>query len=79
MHNFRFFNPLDYITKQLKKVSAKRSKTDVDYEKLARIEHRGGTYSDSELSPYLSGQNSERCLLDAARIEPRRATGRSGY
>lgn len=68
MHNARLSNPLDDIAKAMKRVTAKRIKTDEDHEELARLEHMGGLYLDSDLGPYVPGQNFERCLVDAARI-----------
>lgn len=68
MHNARLSNPLDEVAKAMKRVSAKRVKTEDDHEELARLEHLGGLYFDADLGPYLPGQNFERCLVDAARI-----------
>jgi len=68
MHNSRLANPLDEVAKLMKRITAKRKKTEDDYEELARLEHWGGLYFDADLGPYIPGQNFERCLLDAARI-----------
>jgi hypothetical protein len=68
MHNARLSNPLDEIAKSMKRITAKRTKTDEDHEELARLEHMGSLYFDSEVGPYIPGQNFERCLVDAARI-----------
>lgn len=68
MHNARLSNPLDEIAKAMKRVTSKRVKTDEDHEELARLEHSGSLYLDSEVGPHIPGQNFERCLVDAARI-----------
>lgn len=68
MHNARLANPLDEVAKLMKRTTAKRTKTEEDYEELARLEHWGGLYFDEQLGPFLPGQNFERCLVDAARI-----------
>lgn len=68
MHNARLSNPLDDVAKSMKRITAKRIKTDEDHEELARLEHMGGLYFDPEIGPYMPGQNFERCLVDAARI-----------
>jgi len=68
MHNARLANPLDPIAKAMKAVSSKRTKTDDDYEELARLEHLGSLYCDNEIGPYLPGQNFERCLVDAGKV-----------
>ena len=66
MHNARLANPLDPATKALKKVTAKRSKTDDDHLEVARLEFLGGLYID-EVGPYLPGENIWRCLHDAGK------------
>lgn len=68
MHNSRLANPLDPIVKEIGKLTKKRTKTDEDREEVARLEHAGSLYIDSDIGPYLPGQNVERALLDAARI-----------
>lgn len=68
MHNARLSNPLDDIAKAMKRISAKRTKTEDDYEEMARLEHAGGLYLDADAGPFIPGQNFERCLVDAARI-----------
>lgn len=68
MHNSRLANPLDPATKALKKVTAKRTKTDDDHEEIARLEHAGSLYLDPDVGPYVPGQNVARCLVDAARV-----------
>lgn len=68
MHSARLSNPLDPVAKAMKKVSSKRTKTDEDYEELARLEHAGGLYHDPDVGPYIPGENIQRCLMDAAKV-----------
>lgn len=68
MHNAQLSDPLATITKQLKKVSGKRIKTEADHEEMARIEFEGGLYFDEETGPYIPGANIHACLLKAARM-----------
>lgn len=68
MHNARLANPLDLAAKAMKAVSSKRTKTDDDYEELARLEHLGSLYCDPDIGPFIPGQNIERCLVDAAKV-----------
>lgn len=68
MHNSRLADPLNPITKALKKVTSKRQKTDDDHEDIARLEHAGSLYHDEKFGPYIPGQNVERCLVDGARL-----------
>jgi len=42
--NRRLANPLDPITKEIKRISGKRGKTDADMELLSRLEWLGGLY-----------------------------------
>lgn len=68
MHNSRLSNPLDPATKALKKVTAKRNKTDEDHEAIARLEFAGGLYLDPDVGPYIPGENIARCLVDGAKL-----------
>ena len=67
-HNIRLANPLDPIAKAMKVISAKRKKTEDDYLQLARLEFEGGLYLDSEVGPYVPGENVEKCIVEGARI-----------
>jgi hypothetical protein len=71
MHNSRLANPLDPMTKALKKVTGKRTKTDDDHAEVARLEHAGSLYFDNEIGPYLPSDNIWRGLLDAAKKSKR--------
>lgn len=71
MHNSRLSDPLDPVAKALKRISGKRQKTDEDYLEMARIEHAGGLYHDTELGPYIPGENLTACLVKAARLSSR--------
>lgn len=67
MHNARLSDPLDDISKKIKKISGKTKKTEDDYLEMSRLEHMGGLYLDSEFGPYIPGQNFERMLVDGAK------------
>jgi hypothetical protein len=67
MHNSRLANPLDPATKALKRVVGKRTKTDDDHEEVARLEHAGSLYRDSDVGPYLPSDNVWRSLYDGAK------------
>lgn len=68
MHNPRLANPLDEVAKSIKRISAKRNKTEADHEEMARLEHIGGLYFDPEVGPFLPGHMFEASLTKAARI-----------
>jgi len=67
MHNARLSNPLDPATKALKRYTSKRTKTDEDHENVARLEHAGSLYIDSDVGPYVPGDNVFRSLWDGAK------------
>lgn len=68
MHNAQLADPLNPVSKEIKKITGKRKKTDDDYEEIARLEHAGGLYVDPDIGPYIPGQNVERALVDAAKL-----------
>lgn len=68
MHNPRLADPLDPITRAMKKINKKGvNKTDEDHENLAWLEFGGGLYIDDKLGPYIPGQNIMKCIVDGAR------------
>lgn len=67
MHNSRLANPLDPASKAMKKFTSKRTKTDEDHEEIARLEHIGSLYFDTDAGPYVPADNIWRCLFDAAK------------
>lgn len=66
MHSARLSDPLDPAAQAVAKVSGKRRKTEDDLRELARLEHAGSLYLDSDLGPYVPGSNVEACLFRAA-------------
>lgn len=71
MHSSRLSNPLDPAAKALKRVSAKRTKTDEDHLEMARLEHAGGLYHDASFGPFIPGENIARALVDGAKLTKR--------
>jgi hypothetical protein len=67
MHNARLSDPIDPVTREAKKISAKQRKTDEDHLELARLEHAGGLYLDEDAGPYIPSDNIWRSLYDAAK------------
>lgn len=68
MHSDRLANPLDSLSKELKKISSKRKKTDEDHEDMARIEWHGALYFDKDLGPYIPGEVIDATLRESAKI-----------
>ena len=68
MHSDRMVNPLDPIVRAMKPISAKRKKTDADYEALAELEFRGSIYHDDITGPFIPGENIEKAIVEGGRI-----------
>lgn len=67
MHNGRTADPIDPFAQRLKKVSAKRAKTEDDYILMAQIEQEAGLYWSDEMGVYMPVDNLLRMFLDAAK------------
>ena len=68
MHCPRSVNTLDEGTRELKKYTGKRKKTDEDVAIIARLEWNLGLYWDEVNGPYIPGVNVEIMLRDAGKL-----------
>jgi len=68
MHNCQLADPTNKFTKELKKVSGKRKKTDEDHETMSEIEFMGGLYTDGK-NYLIPSDNIEGTLIESARKE----------
>ena len=68
MHSSRLSDPLDPATKELKKLSSKRTKTDDDHAAVSEAEFRGSLYHDIHVGPYIPGENVMASLVSAAKL-----------
>jgi hypothetical protein len=66
MHNGQTADPLGKYAKMLKEISAKRNKTEADYEEMARIEFVAGLYMDSN-GPVIPARLLEAVIIAGAR------------
>jgi hypothetical protein len=66
-HNIRLANPLDKITKAMKKISAKRKKTDDDHVELARLEFMGGVYYEESTGVFVPSSTWHSALVEASK------------
>lgn len=66
MHNGQTADPLNDFSKQMKRISGKRSKTEEDYLELARVEWFAGLYLKDKM-PCIPGFVIEAALTEAAR------------
>ena len=67
-HNGRLIDPLDPISKLIKEVSAKRTKTDADHEEMARLEFLGSLYHQPEVGPFIPAVNLHKSIVEGARL-----------
>lgn len=67
MHSSRLANPMNETAKAMKKISAKRKKTDDDFAELAKLEWHGSAYADSEGYPCLTNDQLDGVLQAGAR------------
>lgn len=68
-HNARHLaDPDSGISKEMKKLTAKRSKTEEDRLELAHLEWLGGLYRDDQLGVVLPAANMRACLIQSARL-----------
>lgn len=60
-------NPLHPMSKEIRKITALRKKTDDDIEQLLKLKYLACGYWDKVLGPYIPGQNLDRAYFDAAK------------
>lgn len=66
VHNGQTANPTNKWAKAMKAVSGKRSKTDADYEELARLEFLAGMYMGPN-GPIIPATNIDAMVINAAK------------
>lgn len=67
MHNNQTCNPLNPFAKKIKALTAKRKKTDEDFEAIAKLEWEAGMYYSDSIGPFVPSINIEAMLRDAAK------------
>ena len=67
MHSCKCVNPLNPISKELKKYTSKKNKTDEDLIKISDLEWQSGAYWDNEIGLYIPGENVEATLRNGAK------------
>ncbi|WP_027930745.1 hypothetical protein [Amycolatopsis thermoflava] len=69
MHNVRLADDQDPYVREIKKLTAKKTKkTEEDKLEIDRLSFAGGLYYDEELGPYLPAENIFRCLMEAGSL-----------
>jgi hypothetical protein len=77
MHNVQLANPMNHWTKELKKLTSNRKKTDETNEEVSRIEFMGGLYW-KDPNFIIPGGNIESALVEAAKKSKLGKTFKSG-
>jgi hypothetical protein len=69
MHNIRLADDQDPYVREIKKLTAKKTKkTDDDKMEIDRLSFAGGLYWDADLGPYMPAENIFRCLMEAGSL-----------
>lgn len=72
MHSARLVDPLDPIVREMKKISAKKTKkTDDDIARLAELEYMGGLWTADGQRPAVPTMALEACFREGARATRR--------
>jgi hypothetical protein len=67
MHNGQLSDPLNQFTREIKKISGKRAKTESDHEELARLEFLGSLYVNENQEPVIPQTALRKMIIEAAR------------
>jgi len=67
VHNIALADPLNPIVKEIKKISAKKKKTDDDHQAMARLEFQGGLYMDENDVIVMPAECLEGCLVSGSK------------
>lgn len=68
MHSDVLADPLNPLTKEMKRFSSKRTKTDEDHEKMASLEFAASIYRDQDGEIVVPAANVKKCLIEGARV-----------
>ncbi len=69
LHSSIGSDPLNQLTKNHKKLTSKRKKTDEDHEQIAKSEWTMALYYDEKIGPYLPGVNIEASIIAGAKLK----------
>ena len=77
MHNGQLANPLNSFSQDLKRISGKRTKTEADFERMAKIEFLGGLYLFNG-EPCIPGEVIEATFIEASKKRKRGQQAKAG-
>lgn len=67
MHSCDGVNPLHPITREMKKYTSKRAKTEEDLATISDLEWESGLYYDDEIGVYIPAENIEASFIEGAK------------
>jgi hypothetical protein len=67
MHSTRGVNPLDPLSREMKKITSKRTKTEEDLLAMMRFDYELSAYHDKDLGFYLSAEMLEACIREGCK------------
>ena len=67
MHSCQAVNPLNPISREMKKYTSKKKKTEDDLLKIADLEWEAGAYWDDEIGLYIPSENIEATLVNGGK------------
>lgn len=68
MQSDTLVDPLNPITRDIKKITSKQKKTDDDHARIAELEFIGGLYWNKDIGPFIPAANLERMLRDGGAL-----------
>jgi len=77
MHNGQLADPLNRHTKDMRKITGKRKKTEADFEQLAKLEWFGSLYLSNGV-PCIPGEVLEAGFIEASRKSKRGPQAKAG-
>lgn len=77
MHNGQLADPMNRFSKEMKKVTGRKKKTEADYTELARIEFLGSLYLGSAGEPVIPGEVLEATIISGAKVTKKGKVGKS--
>lgn len=67
LHSCQCVNPLHPLSREIKKITSKRNKTEEDLLKLSDLEWESGLYWNDEVGVYIPAENIEATIREAAK------------
>ena len=68
MHQDTLANPLHPLTKKMKELTGKKTKTESDYLRIFELEWHAAIYHDDKIGPYIPSRNIDAMILRSARL-----------